>query len=303
MVRGLVLGGGGIAGIAWEIGVLAGLAERGVDVTGAERIVGTSAGSVVGALVAGGTALEALYAEQLADPAGEIPAALGAWAVARLAFAALCPGDDRAMLRRIGGMALSATTPPAEERRAVIARRLGGADWPDRDLRVTAVDAETGEFTVFRAGGRATLVDAVAASCAVPFVWAPAPIDGRRYYDGGMRSPVNADLADGCDPVVVLAPLRRALRPTARLSTQIAALGPEVRVAVVTPDDAARAAMGPNLLDPKCRAASARAGRAQADSVVAEVAAVWQSVDSSRLALAHPRQVIRMAQHAVSATC
>ena len=67
----LVLGGGGITGIAWEIGVLAGLAEAGVDLSGADLVVGTSAGSVVGAQVTCGAALETLYERQLEPPTQE----------------------------------------------------------------------------------------------------------------------------------------------------------------------------------------------------------------------------------------
>lgn len=274
---GLVLGGGGVSGIAWEAGILAGLAEAGVDLSVAERIVGTSAGSVVGARIACGTSIETIYADQLADPARartELPARLTTWGMVRFAYAALMPGDDAAMLRRLGAMALRQATVPEADRRRVIAARLGELPWPERALRITAVDAETGAFVVLDRSAGVPLIDAVAASCAVPLVWPPMTVGGRRLMDGGMRSPVNADLAAGCDPVVVIAPLRRALRPTARLSAQIAQLGP-VRSTVITPDDASRRAMGSNLLDPKFRAGSARAGRAQGLRLAAEVADLW----------------------------
>src|SRR5260370_22782556 len=63
--RALVLGGGGVAGVAWELGILTGLHDTGVDVRGADVIIGTSAGSVVGAQIASGTNLESLFASQL----------------------------------------------------------------------------------------------------------------------------------------------------------------------------------------------------------------------------------------------
>ena len=141
---------------------------------------------------------------------------------------------------------------------------------------MTAVDAETGEAAVFDRDGPVPLAAAVAASCAVPLVWPPITIDGRRYIDGGVRSVVNADLAAGCDRVVVLAPITGALRRSGRIAVQLAALGPGVRSVVVSPDARARRAIGWNVLDPARREASARAGRAQAAGVAAAVAAVWR---------------------------
>lgn len=113
----------------------------------------------------------------------------------------------------------------------------------------------------------------MAASCAVPGVYPPVTIDGRRYIDGGMRSGSNADLAQGYDRVVVLSPLPRGLGPMASVDAQVTGL--VSRVAVVSPDAAARTAIGKNVLDPAARAAAARAGRAQAADAAARVAEVW----------------------------
>ena len=101
-------------------------------------------------------------------------------------------------------------TPPEQERIDVIGSRLVSTEWPERPLVVTAVDTETGEFTTFDRDSGVPLVSAVAASCAVPGVYPPVTIDGRRYMDGGMRSAANADLAQGYDRLVVLAPIRGA---------------------------------------------------------------------------------------------
>jgi NTE family protein len=115
----------------------------------------------------------------------------------------------------------------------------------------------------------------VAASCAVPLVWPPITIDGRRYIDGGVRSTANADVAHGCERVVVVAPLAMALRRSGRIDRQLASLGSDVRSIVVSPDASARNAIGRNVLDPAHRVASARAGHVQAAGVAAAVAAVW----------------------------
>ena len=207
MSRALVLGGGGVTGVAWELGLLAGLAAAGVDLRAADVVIGTSAGASAGAQLTSGRPVEELYERQLAGPGSEIPAKLGAGSILR--FAAVLVrhrGDPQAGRAHLGRLALEAETAPEAERRAVIAGRLPSHDWPAQRLLVTAVDAATGEFRAFGADDGVPLVDAVAASCAVPLVWPPMTVthdDGRRrrYVDGGIRSSVNADLATGCDRV------------------------------------------------------------------------------------------------------
>jgi NTE family protein len=274
--RALVLGGGGITGIAWELGVLAGLAAAGVQLQYAGLLVGTSAGSVVGALLSSGRPVQELYEGQLRPASGELAASVGPGVLLRYLAATASSRDERKALTRLGRMAVAARTVSVAERRAVIESRLDGIDWPsDRRLLITAVDAGSGELRVFEAGAGVSLVDAVAASCAVPLVWPTVPIGGHRYLDGGMRSATNADLATGAERVVVLAPITQAFRRSRRLSSQLATLGAGVRSTVVAPDAAARSAFGRNALDPARRAPAARAGYAQAGSVADAVRAVW----------------------------
>lgn len=242
----LVLGGGGLTGIGWEIGVLAGLADAGADLSTAETVIGTSAGSVVGAqLTSGLVTLEELYERQLVEPKGEMAGRLGPAMMSRYAVAALRSRDARALGVRLGRMALRARTAGEAERRAVIAGRLLSHDWPDRRLVVTAVDAATGEFRAFEAADGVGIVDAVGASCAVPGVWPPVTIGGRRWIDGGVRSTANADLADGHRRVVVIAPMTTGGGPIPSVRSQVALLAEAgVRVELITPDRAARAAFG-----------------------------------------------------------
>jgi NTE family protein len=273
--RALVLGGGGVTGVAWELGLLAGLARSGVDLTVADLYVGTSAGSVVAAQITSGTPIEDLYARQLEPPTGEIAGKIGVGWVARFAWAMVRTRQPEAFRRRLGAVALKAKTPTEAERRAVISDRLGDAGWPDKRLLVTACDAYSGEFRVFDSGSGVSLVDAVGASCAVPGVWPPVTIGDTRYIDGGMRSSANADLAEGADRVVVLAPVSQGGGPVAKLADQVRDLGRTAKVVTVTPDQPARAAIGRNVLDPAFRAASARAGLEQAARVAEEVRRVW----------------------------
>src|SRR6266540_1409000 len=245
MGKALALGGGGVTGIVWEFGMLAGLAEAGADLSTADLIVGTSAGSVVGAQVASGIPLEELYAGQLAQRANEIAARIRTRTLLAYLWAFARSPDTASAGARIGRLALAARTVPEAERRAVLEARLPVHDWPERRLLITAVDARSGELVAFDRDSGVSLVDAVGASCAVPGVWPPVTINGRRWIDGGVRSATNADLAAGA------------------------------RVTVVSPDKAARRAIGRNVLDPARRAVSARAGRAQAASVAGTVADVW----------------------------
>jgi NTE family protein len=277
--RALVLGGGGVAGIAWELGLLAGLAEHGVDVRGADLVIGTSAGSIVGTLLRGGSDLQELYARQLGPvPASEPPVQFDGTAM-MTAFAQALAGatGEQEARARVGALALGTPTVPEEERRAIIRARIGDPAWPAEPLLVTAVDTADGSFHAFDAGSGVALLDAVAASCAVPGVWPPITIDGRRYMDGGMRSVTNADLAAGCATVLVIAPMaglpNSPLGPA--LEAEAAVLRREGKVHVVPADDTAQQAFGTNPLDPATREPSARAGRAQADAVLETVQAFW----------------------------
>jgi NTE family protein len=268
----LVLGGGGVAGIAWMTGVLAGLADAGQDVTGADLLVGTSAGAAVAAQVGSGLPLDALFERQV-DPAlqaREISVELDMEKFGA-EFAELLTGMNSAesaqdAQRRIGAFALAARTVPEAERRAAVSSRLPSPEWPSRRMLLVAVDAENGQTRVFDRESGVNLIDAVAASCAVPGVWPPVSIGGRRYVDGGVRSSDNADLAAGSARIVVLSPLglNSPFPQPVPLPDVVARLrSGGAQVTVIAPDQASVAAMGINPLDPATRVPAARAGRSQ----------------------------------------
>ena len=274
-MKAVVLGGGGITGIAWEIGVIAGLSDEGVDLREADRVVGTSAGAIVGTLLRSELPLDDIYAVQQTEETEEIGARMGLGIYLRWTLVGLSSNAHEAR-RRMGRLAIQAQT-PAADRRAIIAARVPVSEWPAKRLLITAVDADTGDPMVFDRSSGVDLMDAVAASCAVPMVWPPVTINGHRYIDGGVRSLTNADLASGADEVVVIAPLDAAFRKRGRTSTQLARLGPGVRSVVITPDAAARRAIGRQVLDPARRAISAQAGREQGRREASRVAAIWPS--------------------------
>jgi NTE family protein len=270
--RGLVLGGGGVTGIAWETGLLFGLQELGVDVTVADAVVGTSAGSVVGAQITTGISLAHLFDYQVSKPK---PAKLAS--ISPLVRALLrARGDLEAFGRHVGQWsarrAAAGRLPSVEERLEAIRERLPIQEWgPGERLQVTAVDVESGALRVFDGTDGASLVSAVAASCAVPGVYPPVPIDGRSYIDGGARSGSNADLLADCDRVLAFTPVDRSIGP---LKTAGQLLGSTPHL-VVSPDADSVAAIGRNVLDPAQRAASARAGRAQAEVVAPLAKEIW----------------------------
>ena len=267
--RALVLGGGGVAGIAWITGLLAGLADAGQDVTGAGLLIGTSAGAAVAAQLGSGLSLDALFARQV-DPAlqsTEIAAEIDFAKFAEDLAPYLAKADTvDGQLRQFGGFALAAKTVPEADRRAVIASRLPSHDWPSRDIRLVAVDCETGSTAVFTPASGVTLIEAVAASCAVPGIWPPVTIGGSRYMDGGVRSSDNADLAEGASEILVISPLGMdsPLPTQMPLREVVAKLRAEgALVTVIEPDEASKAAIGTNALDPATRVPAANAGRAQ----------------------------------------
>jgi NTE family protein len=277
--RGLVLGGGGITGIGWETGLLFGLQELGVDVTTADAVVGTSAGSVVGAQITTGISLEDLFGYQVSPPKPAPLASISPVVLAGFAWSLVrARGDIEAFGRHVGQWSVrraeAGRLPTLEERFDAIRERLPIQEWADDGrLLVTAVDAGTGLLRIFDGSDGVSLVDAVAASCAVPGVYPPVPIEGRPYIDGGARSGSNADLVVGCDRVLGFTPVDRAIGPM-RTAGQLLGSVPHL---VVSPDADSVAAIGKNVLDPAQRPASARAGRAQATKVAPRAREIWAS--------------------------
>jgi NTE family protein len=288
--RALVLAGGGAAGNAWEVGLIAGLADAGVDVTEADLIVGTSAGSTVAAQVTSAPPAEvcaAILAEVHQPPAGDAgsdrrraPGLSGPsylkWSNDIIA-AAESASDMR---RRMGAAALAmevSSGPGPTRWREVVAARLPSRHWPHQPLLITAVDARTGEPVLFDRYSGVDLVDAVAASTSA---MTPYRIGEDRYLNGGYRRSENADLAAGCGRVLVLSPFggrtRMPLEWGMDLATQVAELrGGGSSVETVFPDVGAGDAFDANALDPATRPQAARGGYEQGRRLAERVAALW----------------------------
>lgn len=286
----LVLGGGGAAGNAWQIGVIAGLAEAGLDMTqAADLIIGTSSGSTTAAQVRSGIPAAELLASVLSEPiraAGQNrqqpPSPPMATVYERMRAIGAAAASAAELRRAMGAFGLESDPvlgpTAAQARRAMVAARLPSSDWPERPMIVVAVDAHTGEVAAFDRDCGVELVDAVTASTALPGLVPTVSINGTHYINGGVRSAENADLASGYANVVVLSPfggrdrtppeagqfegLRRF--PGTDLASQVEALREQgSRVEVITPDADSQAAMGTNQMDPATRIPAARAGYAQ----------------------------------------
>ena len=265
MTLALVLGGGGPIGIAWEAGLLLGLRDEGVDLSLADTIIGTSAGSIVGANLAISRNLEAFYHQQSTPFEGEdlqVPdmgGFFGAWTKAKLLNRSL-----DGVRRSIGKSALAAKVHGLEEWLDGIGRRLPEGEWPSAPaLKVVAIDIAEGALTVWDSRSGVPLREAVAASCAVPCVFPVVEIAGRRYMDGGMGSPTNAQLAMGHSQVLVLDPLGRIPGVGSMIREEVDALTRAgSQVSMLAPDDATAKVMGYDLMDAGKCAPVAALGRA-----------------------------------------
>ncbi|HKU28990.1 MAG TPA: patatin-like phospholipase family protein [Arthrobacter sp.] len=289
--RALVLAGAGSSGNAWEIGLIAGLFHGGLDVTGADLIIGTSAGSTVAAQITSGTPLTELYAPILEEaphpqagsaesrrrPVPNIPAPnYMDWSNGIIASAA----DASDMRRRMGAAALEMDTSNGangERWRSVVANRLPNQHWPAQAVLITAVNARTGEPVVFDSSSGIDLVDAVAASTSS---MAPYSIGEDRYINGGYRRSENADLAAGYGRVLVLSPFGGRTRMPLEWGMDLAAQVDELQaggsvVETVFPDSDAEHMFGANAMDPTLRPPAARAGYEQGKAIAGRLSAFW----------------------------
>lgn len=266
-----MLSGGGPIGVGWHSGLLEALAGAGMDPTRADLIVGTSAGAMVGSQIALGRGTSAhidRLDEALVDArTGEVETRMLGFMQA-MSEIAEAPPDER--LVRLGRFSLQAETESEDE---FLARfdYLKTDTWPDRFV-CTAIDCADGSFVVWDADANVDFIRAIGSTCAVPGFFPPITINGKRYYDGGLRSLANADLAKGHDRVVIVtladpppdAADPRARRVRAVLDAELATIRDAGGEAiVVSPDDEVRAVIGVQLMDPSKAKDAVDAGRAQ----------------------------------------
>ena len=226
---GLVLGAGGVTGDAFHRGVLRALSEVGYDARSADVIVGTSAGSMVGAF---------LRRPERSPGARSIGATMRHMSVHGRK---LGPAPDLSPLlaaarrpwRARPGVIATSLLPTGRRSTDFLVSDLGawhGHEWPQRPLYVVACRRRDGQRIVFGSEGAppVDVAHAVAASCAIPGFFHPVEIDGEMYVDGGVHSPTNADVLNGWDLDVLLvsSPMSvdvTALRPALDLPLRLGA--------------------------------------------------------------------------------
>ncbi len=299
---GLALGAGGVVGANWMIGALEALeAQSGFRAADAAEVLGTSAGSLIGALLSAGvpTAAMAAYATGEADGS---PAKLGGHDATALRLARVPPPLGPGSLRMVLGARNRTTLLTGLLPRGVIGtdaisrlvERAVGAAWPAHGgLRIVACDYASGERVVFDGHGdpAVTPAVAVAASCAIPAFYAPVRIGARRYVDGGIHSHSNLDLLAGSrlDAVIAINPMSssawlgggsmrerlvaaRRRRSAAQLAGEVATLrAGGTRVLVLEPAFADLAAMGLNMMARDRRAEVIEASRASTERTLARL--------------------------------
>jgi NTE family protein len=279
----LVLGGGGAVGVGWQTGFLMGLCEAGVDLAGAEAIVGTSAGALVGSLLASGRevtdALASLAAfGQSVDPqslaAGD-EAFLTAMRQARLHI------DPRLALQAIGRAAHDASMLPEDDYLGLFGI-LEGAAWPE-GFRCTAIDADSGELFVWDEESGGSLLCAVASSCAVPVLFPTVTINGHRYMDGGILSHLNAATAPLTDVLVVLSCHPLGSQSSGGGGSLAASVTPDVELApfrqarrlIAIEPDFSEFEVPTNMMDLNLTIRAVQIGQRQATGEVAAIRAAW----------------------------
>ena len=283
--RALVLGGGGSVGIAWETGLAAGLADEGIDLRLADKIVGTSAGSFVGAELAAGRAPAEMRARLTEGAKARAESAPGGNALPApdltklMEFMMRVPKNEAEALdlrAEIGQYALEAKSVPEDACLGFFAS-IADTPWPTK-YSCTAVDATDGRFVVLDQSTKTELARGVASSCSVPGLFPPITINGRRYVDGGMRSATNFDLAEGYERIIAVAviPAGAAQFMAARIDPELAHLRRSgSHVELITPDAASLDAFGINLMDASRQIPAMEAGYKQGRAEAVRIRSVW----------------------------
>lgn len=288
--RALVLGGGGVVAVTWQIAYLDELSNRGLDLRSADLLVGTSAGSIVGACLASGRISTAAKAIGLFTKAPSLVSVMAPTndfkpSQAR-AVKSFRESNDSSpdKIREIGRAALAAATPPMRHLPHALFALLRTRSWGSAGLRVVTTDAYTGERVVLTRKSGVSVTRAAAASASVPGIFAPQQIEDRKCMDGGVcGSATHSDIVAGADRVLVL-PLADAVPEPGMFCQRPDSLGIELGqlrasgsvVELRVPELSALGEVGTaSLMDPNHIPIAVAAARAQAAADVSGLRDFW----------------------------
>lgn len=283
--RALVLGGGGEWFVAWQLAYFSTLAEGGVDLSVADAVVGTSAGSVLGTLLTSGRLAQGAG---IFEWFGKHPAYMGQLIVVNTGAAsqlrarklqAETKGHGPEEIKEMGRAAMASKNAPVADYQAALQQVIGPMDWPSPTMHTTANDCYTGERLVVYPDSGIPIRDAIAASSSLPGIFGPTWLHDHLSMDGGIsRSGTHADLMAGAKRVVVVA-LSNGDPKYAQLSPFHAPI--EEELDVVRESGAkvfvtfANPPKGTNFLDPKAMADAAKMGEAKAREDLAALSKFW----------------------------
>lgn len=278
--KALVLGGGGSMGIGWETGYLTGLADGGIDTRFADLVVGTSAGSQVGALIASRISWDNIW-QRMLDPKRlameEKPSDNLGPLFTKYDEIAATAKTPEVWIEMLGKLAAETKTMTDDEQLSRIRTRLGDCQWAE-NLRIVAIDLITSQRVVWGADSGIELLRAASASSSLPGVFPPTTIGSRQYFDGGAHSMENADIAEGASKVLILS-VGLPIKTPFKLEEQISHLqGSGSEVELIKPDKNTFAALkqfGGNPIDPGIRPVIAACGREQGREDAARLARFW----------------------------
>jgi NTE family protein len=259
------------------LGLFESLGRHGVDLAAADLMVGTSAGARTAAQLATGSLREAAEMHRRGEvPQIEFPVAMGEWVAASMRIISAVP-DDLEAARQIANLGpLGERLVSGAERKRAIAAELPIPEWPAKPLTITAVDADSGQRVEFQAGSGVELLDAAAASGALPGIVELPTLNSHRYADGGVHSLYNVDLASGCDIVVLVTPMPLNPYLQSKLDSEIASLG-EATVHVIVADEESLGAIGPDPFSPEATRKGLDAGAAQATREAGSLQVIWET--------------------------
>ncbi|AGZ26048.1 MULTISPECIES: patatin-like phospholipase family protein [Staphylococcus] len=273
--RALVLGGGGITGIAWESGVLAALIENGMKISQIDKIFGTSAGAFVGAVLSNNQDMKSYYhyLNENKDPNEQTKLKKEVYEMWRQAY--IQGGNNQESIGRLLGEMIDQVQPviSMKERKKAIAKRLNDSKWTSQ-LVITAINARTGQLETINQQIGMDLIDSVAASEAVPGLWPHVTMNGKDYIDGGMVSSTNACLAKDFKQILIIAPLTQKIGKLPNVFDDEITLSNTSDVYTITPDEFSKSIIGDNIYDASVIIEVGNAGYEQGKRLVKEIEAL-----------------------------